>query len=255
MKKRTPFIKYGLIVYLTGQLIVGPNSSSYGCVRLVRLVVVNSLPIPRQADNTYNPVGQLKSPSEIWRAIKALAKSSAYLNSTLIVRPQFIVKSPGPSAQLELVKGSVGDLGFGSDPYRVPFEKQILIEVIRRALAETSWLKLSVNKRSKSSTKNKKQTNLSKISQSDKFGETYLEKAEALIKKSVIDIAEISDATVLKVKLDKAEHEIDSLLYNDLYEAIEQRAKELGYNIIYGRGGSRGFGQASSEQGLQKKNP
>jgi hypothetical protein len=221
-------MKRSVSLTLVAHLVIGSVSLLYGGVRPInmtdskKLKGTGQLPISDRNE-------QRKSPDEIWRAIKAFGISKAESNSTINI------KNVGAS-QVELVKRTVGDLGFGSDPYRVPFEKQLTIEALRRALSESPWSKSSDNKRSGSLTKDKKSVTPAKESQPDRLWESYLKPAEALVRQSIKDIEGAADVNVLKKKLERIEGEIDTILFENLFDAIERRAKKFGYNIIFGRG-------------------
>jgi hypothetical protein len=207
-------MKHLMTLILAGHLAIGSVSVSYGDVASVSLHANQGFKKARPSSDRHLN-GQRKSPKEIWMAIKAYGQSKAGSNSIIIV------KYVGPSAHVELIKGAIGDLGFGSDPYRIPFEKQIVIETLRRALSEPPW--------SKSSTK-------TTGAQPERLWESYLKPAEALVLQSIKDIEATPDVSALKKKLKRIEEEIDTLLYINLFDAIERRAQKLGFDIIYGRG-------------------
>jgi len=165
----------------------------------------------------------------IWKEIKVAAQNEVSSNSPSITAPRFTVKEVGSSRQLTIVKGDVGGLGFSNDPYELPFKEQILVEALRRSLTETD---LQVAKTS--SVKGLSRQDFQLMS----AGQPYLESAENLVRKTVVDIESEPDKNLLREKLRESERQIDELLYDKIYQAVEQIAQRNNYNIIHGRGGS-----------------
>lgn len=149
----------------------------------------------------------------IWNGIKIAARNAVRTNPQLITAPRFTLEQVGPTGQLTIVKGEVGDLGFGEDPYGIPFRKQILIEALRHALTAEGPQFLSA-------------------------GRPYLECAEIFVAKIVADLESEPDKTVLREEIRESEKQIDEFLYDKIYQAIEQLAQRKHYNVIYGRGGN-----------------
>jgi hypothetical protein len=167
----------------------------------------------------------------IWRGIKSAAQNEVRSNSPLITVPKFIVTQKGSTRQLTIVKGDVGELGFGDDPYELPFRKQILIESLRRSLTETD---LSIKKLPATAEASRREM---ADAQMESTGKSYLESAEKLVRKTVADIESKLDKNLLVELLRENERQIDDLLYDKIYRAVEQVAERNHYNIIYGRGG------------------
>lgn len=178
-----------------------------------------------------------RDPDAIWREIKSLAEAEAASGSLSFIPPRFTIKLVG-SPQLTIKKGSVGNLGFGNDPYGVPFREQVLIESLRRALAEGHLESAAEPTRT---TQNKESRAISDkgrvVSDDNEQWQCYLDQAEQLVKQSVVAIETVTNKDQLKVFLQKTEDQIDDLLYNKLFESIEKYAQKNRYNVIYDRGG------------------
>lgn len=149
------------------------------------------------------------TPEQIWQGIKSAAQTEVKDNSPLIILPKFTVKKTGSSRVLTIVKGDVGELGFQDDPYEFPFKKQILIEALRRSLASGELTTPRAD----------------------------LAAAESLVKKMIVDIESDPDQQSMKQRLLEDERQIDEILYEKIYEIVEQEAERKGYNIVYARGG------------------
>lgn len=173
------------------------------------------------------------TPFAIWKGIKAVAQNEVRSDSSLIIYPRFTVKQIGSTPQLTIETGDVSGLGFGDDPYEIPFKKQMLIEALRRSLAATN-----LTEEKKPATKDPSRR-LSGSSQAARVGRPHLLRAENLVKKTVVDIESERDKGRLGEKLRESEQQIDDILYDKIYVAIEQVAQRKGYNIIRGRGGPR----------------
>lgn len=169
------------------------------------------------------------TPQAIFEGIKLAAQREVRSNSPLIIAPEFNVKVVGSTQQLTIVKGDVGALGFGDDPYELPFKKQVLIEALRdsRSRTDIGDKKLEVSKTSVQSVASMVQS----------AGKPYLASAEKLVQKTVIEIESEADKDRLNETLRDYEKQIDEILYDKIYVAVEQVAERQGYNIIYGRGG------------------
>jgi hypothetical protein len=185
---------------------------------------------------------QVRDPEAVWRDIKSLAETEAASASSSFIHPKLTLRIIG-TPQLRIVKGDVSDLGFGDDPYGMPFRKQILIESLRRALAEANLegtAKQTGPERNAaapgpgtSQTPEKKPT----ASDGSQKWQCYLDQAEQLVRQAVVAIETVTDKDQLKRLLQKTEDQIDELLYSKLFESIEQYAKDNRYNVIYERGG------------------
>ena len=173
------------------------------------------------------------TPLTIWRGIKVAAQNEARSASPLIIAPRFMVTYVGETPELTIVKGDVvTDLGFRDDPYDLPFRKQILIESLRRVLADTDLAK------TKTPDPQRPAPRVRGSSKAASVGQPYLLSAEKLVRQTVIDIESEPNKDSLKEKLRAKEKQIDELLYDKIYQAVEQEAQANGYNIIYGRGGA-----------------
>lgn len=171
------------------------------------------------------------TPAAIWQGIKAAAQDEVRSNSSLVTVPKFIVEQIGSSRQLTIERGDVvGELGLKDDPYELPFKKQMLIEALRSSLAKTDLG--GGKKRGKKGSS----PQVSGSSSATSIGRPYLLSAEKLVKKTVVDIESERDKNRLAEKLRASEKQIDDLLYDQIYMAVEQVAQRNGYNIIYGRG-------------------
>jgi hypothetical protein len=169
---------------------------------------------------------------EIWQGIKVAAQNEVRSNSPLIIFPTFSVKYIGSTRQLTIVKGNVGALGFRDDPYELPFKKQILIEALRRSLAETD---LAASKAPATSEGTPIGARGGSVTES--YWRPYLVSAENLVKKAIVDIESDPDKNSLKVKLEQDETQVNEILDDRVYQAVAQEAQHNGYNVIYGRGG------------------
>ena len=182
---------------------------------------------------------QNREADETWMEIKSLAQAEAASDSLAFVHPSLTVKIVGSTRQLTLRRGAVGDLGFRDDPYKTPFRKQILIEALRRAIAE-SHLDDPVQQKSASP-----EVSGASESRSRKPGagrgyeqwQCYLDQAEQLVRQTVVAIQSVKNKDDLKQFLQGAEYQIDDLLYNKVFDAIAGYAEANGYNVIYDRGG------------------
>lgn len=182
------------------------------------------------------------STDEVWGQLRLAAKEAA-VNSPRVVRPQFIQSDESPN-NIEIVKGRVGDQGFGSDPYDVPFRKQILIEMLRNALA---GLPLRPAAPTQSPTPAHTSNAAGQALRSDPgrvTGEVspwefYLTRAESLVRESLGLIESHREQPGLRAEVDNLGKRIDDILDKQLYEAIVRAAKEKDYNIIFGRGGQQ----------------
>lgn len=167
------------------------------------------------------------TPEAIWKGIKSAAQSEVRSGSPLITAP-FSVRQTGSTRQLTIVMDPVGELGLRGDPYDLPFKKQILIESLRRSLAET---KLGAPA-AKEVTSGRAQSS----SEAEGYWQPYLVRAEGLVKTIVIEIETNPDKNNLKEKLLEDERQIDEIIYGSIYPAVEQDALRKGYNVIFGRG-------------------
>ena len=180
-----------------------------------------------------------RDPDAIWREIKSLAEKEAS-ESASATRTGLSVLLVGSTPQLTIKKGDVGDLGFGDDPYGIPFRYQLQIEYLRRSLTTAQlnqFAKTIVAAQQKDSPK--PSPNRTSAQNSNDPWECYLDQAELLVRQTVLAIEAINDKQRLKAYLQKTGDEIDALLYNKFFESIEQYAQENGINVIYDRGGPR----------------
>lgn len=167
-----------------------------------------------------------------WRAVKSLAEEEVAAPSASFIRPEFSTKRVGRSVVLTITKGNIGDLGFGGDPYKSPIRKQILIEALRRALADVRLGKLSGTDESADS-------HTSSV-ESTKW-QCYLEQAEQLVKQMVVAIETVKDKSHLDDFLGSGERQVDDIIYNKLYDAVDQYAQENKYTLVYDRGQVKPF--------------
>ena len=185
---------------------------------------------------------QGRDPKAIWQQIKSLAEAEVSSGSRSFTRPSFTTKVVGSTRQLNITKGDVSDLGFGDDPYKNPFKEQILIEALRRALTEarlddTATGIVTAPNRS-SSLKSQPPANTTGRASGNAQWQCYLDQAEQLVRQGVVAIETISNKDQLKQFLQRTQDQIDELLYNQLFESIEQYAEHNRYNVIYDRGGT-----------------
>jgi hypothetical protein len=175
--------------------------------------------------------GGRPTPEAIWNSIRAAARDEVTSHSPLIMPPKFDVRQVGSTWQLTIVKGDVGDLGFEDDPYGLPFKDQILIEALRASLVKTD-LTAKEKTAAKAGTPGKPQG-----AESEDYWQPYLISAETVVKSLVVDIEANSDRNLSKEALRQKQDQIDEVLYDQVYQAVEQYAKRNGYSTIYRRGG------------------
>jgi hypothetical protein len=184
------------------------------------------------AQHEHHAKGRRPTPDAIWKGIKSAAQDAVRSNSPLIKAPEFDIKQIGSTRQLTIVKGDVSELGFEDDPYELPFKEQILIEALRQSLAKIDLAGTGASV-AKEGTSGRAQGS----SEGESYWQPYLVRAESLDKKVVVDIESDTDKNSLSEKLRENQKQIDEILYDEIYKAVEQDAQRNGYNIIYGRGG------------------
>jgi hypothetical protein len=101
----------------------------------------------------------------------------------------------------------------------------LLIEGIRRSLAGTK----TIGRR-------RRTRRGFGYSEAERVGRRYLERAERIVRRTIYDI-ETGNIRLSK-QLQDNEKQIDKILYDRIYDAIEMVARRKGYNIIYGKSGS-----------------
>jgi hypothetical protein len=212
-----------------------PNSLVYALILVTGLISCEGVGNARHLASVQqkkSAKSRRPTPAAIWKRIKAAAQDELRSNSPLIIAPKFTVKQIGSTRQLTIVKGDVSGLGFREDdPYELPLKKQILIEALRRSLTETDLTGLKTPAAKSSSRR------VVGNSEAESAVQPYLVSAENLVKKTVVDIESEPDKNRLDEKLRDNEKQIDDILYDKIYQAVEQVARRKGYNIIYGRGG------------------
>jgi hypothetical protein len=173
-----------------------------------------------------------RDPDTEWREIKSLVEADLSSGSSPVGAPAFTVTKIGKTSQLTIKKGNVGDIGFGDDPYGAPFRKQMLLELLRRALT-TARLDAVVTPALPEM--GKKDQNSGRADGGAQW-QCFLDQAELLVRQMVVAIQSVSNKDELKQLLQKTEDRIDDLLYNDLFESIEEYARLHKLNIILDRG-------------------
>ena len=174
---------------------------------------------------------RVAEPETNWREIKSLAQAEVASPPNSFPLPGFSIKQVGSTTVVTISKSKVGDLGFGMDPYRSPFGKQILIESIRRSLTEARLLQLTGNDPAK-------QELAHKVSEE---WQSYLNQAELTVKQMVVAIETIPDKSQLRESLTTSEKQVDDLLYGKFFGAVEKYAEENKYSVVYERGGVKPF--------------
>jgi hypothetical protein len=228
-ERKTPMMKLGLCICsltLAAQLWQGSPAVSFA----------------RRGPGTSPVSAGGHDVKEVRRGIKTLAEAEAAAPSRTYIRPRFTIKTVGSTTQLTMNRGEIGDLGFGDDPYGVPIRKQILIETLRRALADARLEDVAKRggageSRAPAKPGAGKAHEGTAAAAAAGHWQCYLDQAEQLVGQSVIAIETVTDKQQLQQLLQGAEDQIDELLYNKLFASIEEYAKSRGYNVIYERGG------------------